>query len=77
VARSVTNQPVDKANTPTAPEYWVIDAMLGYQVSEQVLLQLNGYNLADEEYIGQLNNGGSRYIPGTPRSALLTVNFSF
>jgi catecholate siderophore receptor len=77
VARSVTNQPVDKANTPSAPEYWVIDAMLGYQINEQISLQLNGYNLADEEYIGTLNNGGSRYIPGTPRSALLTVNFTF
>jgi len=77
VARSVTNQPVDKANTPTAPEYWVIDAMIDYRFNDQVSLQLNGYNLADEEYIGTLNNGGSRYIPGTPRSALLSVNFSF
>jgi catecholate siderophore receptor len=77
VARSVTNQPVDKANTPSAPEYWVVDAMLGYQVNDNLNLQLNGYNLADEEYIATLNNGGSRYIPGTPRSALLTVNFSF
>jgi catecholate siderophore receptor len=77
VARSVTNQPVDKANTPTAPEYWVIDAMIDYRINDQVSLQLNGYNLADEEYIGTLNNGGSRYIPGTPRSALLSVNFSF
>jgi catecholate siderophore receptor len=68
---------VDKANVPAAPEYWVIDAMLGYQVNDNVNIQLNGYNLADEEYIATLNNGGSRYIPGTPRSALLTVNFSF
>jgi catecholate siderophore receptor len=77
VARSITNQPVDKANVPSAPEYWVVDAMLGYQVNDNVNIQLNGYNLADEEYIATLNNGGSRYIPGTPRSALLTVNFSF
>jgi catecholate siderophore receptor len=77
VARSVTNQPVDKANTPSAPEYWVVDAMLGYQINDNILLQLNAFNLLDEEYIAQLNNGGSRYIPGTPRSALLTVNFSF
>jgi catecholate siderophore receptor len=77
VARSVTNQPVDKANTPSAPEYWVVDAMLGYQVNEKIAIQLNGYNLADEEYIATLNNGGSRFIPGAPRSALLTVNFAF
>ena len=40
-------------------------------------MQLNGYNLLDEEYIGTLNNGGTRYIPGTPLSALLSVNFTF
>jgi catecholate siderophore receptor len=77
VARSVTNQPVDKVNTPSAPEYWVVDAMLGYQINDKINLQLNAYNLLDEEYIGQLNNGGSRFIPGAPRSGLLTVNFSF
>jgi catecholate siderophore receptor len=77
VARSITNANPATLNTPTAPEYWVIDAMLDYRFSDRVSVQLNGYNLADEDYIGQLNNGGSRYIPGTPRSALLTVNFTF
>jgi catecholate siderophore receptor len=77
VARSITNVNPATLNTPTAPEYWVIDAMIDYQFNDQLSLQLNGYNLADEDYIAQLNNGGSRYLPGTPRSALLTVNFSF
>jgi catecholate siderophore receptor len=77
VARSVTNQPVNLVNTPSAPEYWVIDAMLGYQINDKIALQLNGYNLADEDYIATLNNGGSRYVPGTKRSALLSVNFQF
>jgi catecholate siderophore receptor len=77
VARSIANTVLPTANVPTAPEYWVVDAMLGYQVNEKVNIQLNGYNLLDEEYIATLNNGGSRYIPGTPLSALLTVNFTF
>jgi len=77
VARSINNAPLPTTNVPTAPEYWVVDAMLGYQVNDKVNLQLNGYNLLDEEYIGTLNNGGTRYIPGTPLSALLTVNFTF
>ena len=64
-------------NVPNAPEYWVIDAMIGYQVNDKVSLQLNGYNLADEDYISTLNNSGARYIPGQERSALFTVNFSF
>ncbi len=77
VARSVSNVVLPTTSVPTAPEYWVVDAMLGYQVNDKINLQLNGYNLADEEYVAQLNNGGARYIPGTPRSALLTVNFTF
>ena len=48
-----------------------------YQINDKVSLQLNGYNLTDEEYVASLNNSGARYIPGAPRSALLTVNFSF
>ena len=77
VARSINITDPRVTNVPSAPEYWVIDAMLAYEVNDKVTLQLNGYNLADEEYVGTLNNGGSRYIPGTPMSALLTVNFSF
>jgi catecholate siderophore receptor len=77
VARSISNNVLPTANVPTAPEYWVVDAMLGYQVNDKVNIQLNGYNLLDEEYIATLNNGGSRFIPGTPLSALLSVNFTF
>jgi catecholate siderophore receptor len=51
--------------------------MIAYRVNKHLTFQLNGYNLADEEYIGSLNNSGARYIPGTPRSALLSVNFTF
>jgi len=77
VARSISNAILPTANVPTAPEYWVVDAMLGYQVNDKLNIQLNGYNLLDEEYIAQLNNGGSRFIPGPPLSALLSVNFTF
>jgi catecholate siderophore receptor len=77
VARAVNNAVLATTNVPTAPEYWVVDAMIGYQVNDKISLQLNGYNLLDEEYLGQLNNGGTRYIPGTPLSALLTLNFTF
>jgi catecholate siderophore receptor len=65
------------ANTPSAPDYWVIDAMAAYAVNDHITVQLNGYNLADEWYVASLNNGGSRYSPGAPRSALLTVNLTF
>ena len=51
--------------------------MLGYEINEKIQLQLNAYNLTDEVYVATLNNSGARYSPGTPRSALLTVNFTF
>lgn len=59
------------------PEYWVFDAMASYVVTKNVTLQLNVLNLADEEYIGSLNNSGARYYPGAPRSVRLGANFSF
>jgi catecholate siderophore receptor len=69
--------PPNQTNMRGAPDYWVLDAMLAYDISETVTLQLNGYNLTDELYVASLNNSGARYAPGQPRSALLTVNFEF
>jgi catecholate siderophore receptor len=78
VARAINTAAIPATTSvPTVPDYWVIDAMLGYRFNEQISLQLNAYNLADEEYIGTLNNSGTRCIPGSPRSALLSVNFTF
>lgn len=65
------------ANLRGAPDYWVIDAMVGYEFNRHVSLQLNGYNLADEDYVASFNNSGARYKPGAPRSALLSVNVDF
>lgn len=61
----------------TVPDYWVFDAMASYVLSKNISLQLNIFNLADEEYLASVNNAGSRYFPGTPRSARLGVNFNF
>lgn len=58
-------------------DYWVFDAMASYPFSKNLSLQLNLLNIADEEYVASLNNGGSRYYPGAPMSARLGVNFSF
>jgi catecholate siderophore receptor len=69
--------PPNQTNMRGAPDYWVVDAMLAYDINDRVTLQLNGYNLTDELYVASLNNSGARYAPGSPRSALLTVNFDF
>lgn len=59
------------------PDYWVVDAMVSYQVSPALSVQANLYNLLDEEYMQKLNNGGGRYSPGAPRSFKVGVNYSF
>ena len=59
------------------PEYWVVDAVLGYEINKNLSLQLNLYNLFDKEYLAAVNSGRSRYTPGAPRSALLTANLQF
>lgn len=57
--------------------YTVVDAMLGYALSRNLGLQLNVYNLLDEDYVAAVNNSGQRYFPGTPRSYLVTLNATF
>lgn len=73
---SVTG-PAATSNTPLIPEYWVVDAYGSYKLTDKVSVQLNVYNLLDEDYIATLNNGGSRLIPGAPRSATVTLNYQF
>lgn len=58
-----------------APEYWLFDAMLSYEVSEHFTLRLSVYNLADNEYIDRV--GGGHFIPGAGRSAIVTAQLSF
>jgi catecholate siderophore receptor len=61
----------------TAPSYWVGDAMASYDVSRNLQLQVNVYNLFDRHYIQSLNNGGSRYTPGQERNGLVSLNMTF
>lgn len=61
----------------TIDDYWVADAMVSYEVNKNLTLQLNLNNLLDEEYVGSINSGGSRYRPGEARNALLTANVTF
>ena len=40
-------------------------------------LQLNVYNVFDEDYVAAINKSGYRYNPGAPRSAMLTASVRF
>jgi catecholate siderophore receptor len=61
------------------PSYLTLDAMIGYQLNDQVALQLNGYNLADKYYFANsyfTRPGENHVIPGAGRTFLLTTNVS-
>jgi catecholate siderophore receptor len=78
LVRQVNNAPAANTNGVFGiEEYWVFDAMASYEINKNTTLQLNVYNLADKFYAASLNNGGSRFIPGAPRSALLTLGVRF
>ena len=51
--------------------------MATYDLTNQVSLRLNVYNVTNETYIRNINNNGGRYNPGHPRTATLTASFGF
>ena len=59
----------------TVDDYWVFDAVALYQVSKDLKLRLNVYNLLDKKYIFELASGQS--IPGASRAAVLSAIYSF
>ena len=62
-------------NVRAAPDYLLFDAMASYRVHKNLTLQLNVYNIGDEEYIDRV--GGGHFIPGAGRSATLTASLRF
>ena len=64
--------------TPTSiKSYTVYDAVLSYDISRNLSLRLNGYNLFDKQYVAAINKSGYRYTPGTPRTFLLSADLRF
>ncbi|MGH8115131.1 MAG: TonB-dependent receptor domain-containing protein, partial [Rhodanobacteraceae bacterium] len=64
--------------TPDYTEaYWVFDGMASYAFNRHTSIQLNVYNLFNKQYVAAINKSGYRYTPGTPRSALLTLNIRY
>ncbi|MBS7663892.1 TonB-dependent siderophore receptor [Pseudomonas lalucatii] len=82
-AQYVGKRNVTNVDTAKVAEYWVHSAMLGYQVSDALELQLNVRNLFDEEYYDRIRGSigtdarSSALVPGEGRTAILAANFSF
>lgn len=65
----------NNANQRVGPSYWLFDAMVGYQVNDNLSLRVNLYNVADEEYIDRL--GGGHFVPGPGRSVTVSASYKF
>lgn len=64
-------------NMPAIAANWTANAVVSYQATRNVSLQLNVNNLSNKDYIANLNNSGARYTPSTPRTASLSANILF
>ncbi len=62
-------------NTAQVPSYWLLNALVSYDVNRHLSLRLNANNLADEQYVDRV--GGGHYIPGPGRSVQLSAGFRF
>jgi catecholate siderophore receptor len=59
------------------PAYTVFDAMVAYEVTENVAVRLNIENIADKTYLSTSNWNGRRVMLGNPRTFTLTTSFTF
>ena len=65
----------NNTNTRNVDAYATLDAMVSFQASQHLDLQLNLSNLNDSYYFERL--GGGHLIPGPSRYVLVTTNFRF
>lgn len=61
------------------PDYWVHRAMVAWQASDNLALQLNVSNLFDEEYYLRIRNNATNgwATPAEARAAVLTATYRF
>lgn len=62
-------------NTNYADAYWTFDAMVAYNITENVSLRFNVQNLTDEDYADRLARG--HFVPGAGRTYALTLSMKF
>lgn len=72
-----TGAPTATTFANQVPSFWLLNAMLSYEVNRHLTLRLNGFNLTDREYVASLNNNGYRLNLGAPRNFLFTADVRF
>lgn len=66
----------DKTNGNHVPDQWQIDASAGYQLTQNVRLQLNAINLTNELTYDRIHPGRQAH-PGVGRTFILNTSVSF
>lgn len=68
---------IPNARYGKVPSHIVFDAMVSYEVNDNVDVRLNVENIANETYLSSTNWNGSRVQLGNPRTFILTTSFNF
>ncbi len=76
-ASYVDSMHINTTNPHEISGYWLFDAMANYQLTDNVAVRLNAYNLFNEFYIASAHGGGAHIVPGPGRAAVLTTSFKF
>jgi catecholate siderophore receptor len=72
--RYVDERFTSNSNVRQVGSYWLTDATVAYDITDDITARINVFNLFDEEYIDAISGG--HYIPGAARSAVATLAFS-
>lgn len=59
------------------PSYTVVNALVSYEVTENVDIRLNVDNVLDEEYVTSTNWNGTRAFLGAPRTFMISTDVQF
>jgi len=70
---------INPANTETIPGYVLFNAKIGYQLTKNVNLSIQGNNLTNTKYFtgGYVSNGENAYFIGAPLNFYTTVKVKF
>lgn len=77
VAESVASGGPNNTTLGVLPSYTVFDAMIAYEINENVTVRFNVNNIGDEYYARAINNNSGRAYLGEPRSYTLSADWKF
>ncbi|HRQ90266.1 MAG TPA: TonB-dependent siderophore receptor, partial [Bacteroidia bacterium] len=71
----VDSRYTSNANTRMAESYVTWDAMVGYEINDNLTFRVNFLNIGDERYLERLSGGHA--VPGAGRSVMFTISGQF